>query len=67
MTNYITDEIQNNAIKALGRMIAQPSYNTEAAPNAPFGTGIRLALDEVLKIADELGYQTYVDPEGYYG
>lgn len=67
MTNYITDEIQNNAIQALGRMIAQPSYNTEAAPHAPFGTGIRLALDEMLKIADELGYQTYVDPEGYYG
>ncbi|QIL50730.1 Sapep family Mn(2+)-dependent dipeptidase [Weissella coleopterorum] len=67
MTNYITDEIQNNAINALGRMIAQPSYNTDAAPNAPFGTGIRLALDEILKIAKELGYQTYVDPEGYYG
>ncbi len=67
MTNFISDDVQNSAIAALGRLVAQPSFNTEAKPNAPFGEGIRLALDEVLKIADELGYSTYVDPEGYYG
>ncbi|GKQ42783.1 hypothetical protein RD055328_07060 [Companilactobacillus sp. RD055328] len=67
MTNYITDEIQNSAIKALERLVAQPSFNTEAEPNAPFGKGIRLALDEIIKIADELGFRTYEDPEGYYG
>lgn len=67
MQNYISDDVQKQAIQALSRLVAKPSYNTEAAPNAPFGEGIRAALDEVLKIADELGYQTYVDPEGYYG
>src|SRR5699024_1835778 len=33
----------------------------------PFGKGIRNALDEMMKICDELGFKTYEDPDGYYG
>lgn len=33
----------------------------------PFGKGIQEALEEILEIADKLGFETKIDPEGYYG
>ncbi len=67
MTTVITTEIKNQAVAALKQLIAQPSYNQPAAPGAPFGPGIRQALDLMLKHCQQLGFRTYVDPEGYYG
>lgn len=49
----------------LKRMIQHKSVLNDDAK--PFGKGINGALDEVLKISEELGYNTYRDPEGYYG
>ena len=39
-------------------MVAIPSIRGEAEEGAPFGKGPRQALDEVLAIASELGFQT---------
>ncbi|PWG01057.1 M20 family metallopeptidase [Levilactobacillus bambusae] len=68
----MSDEIvtaveQQGAVEAAERLISQASYLAPAEPNAPFGAGVRHALDEVIAIAAELGFKTYEDPEGYYG
>ena len=67
MDKIVTEVEQDAAVAALKRLISHPSYTTTAAPGAPFGQDIRLALDEVLAICHELGYHTYEDPDGYYG
>lgn len=67
MDKIVTEVEQDAAVAALKRLISHPSYTTAAAPGAPFGQDIRLALDEVLAICHELGYHTYEDPDGYYG
>lgn len=67
MTQYISDDLQKQAISALARLVSHPSTLEAAQPNAPFGQGVRDALDEIIKICDELGFDTYEDPEGYYG
>lgn len=63
----ITDAIKNEAVEALKTLIAQLSYNTPAEEGAPFGKGIRQALEKMLALCDSLGFKTYLDPEGYYG
>lgn len=67
MDKIITEDEQKAAVKTLERLISVPSYNQSAAEGAPFGKGIRNALDEMMKICDELGFKTYKDPDGYYG
>ncbi|MDD1406215.1 dipeptidase [Limosilactobacillus reuteri] len=67
MDKIITEDEQKAAVKTLERLISVPSYNQPAEECAPFGKGIRNALDEMMKICDELGFKTYEDPDGYYG
>ena len=67
MDKIITEDEQKAAVKTLERLISVPSYNQPAEEGAPFGKGIRNALDEMMKICDELGFKTYEDPDGYYG
>ncbi len=67
MTKYVTKQHQEAAVAALKRMISKNSVLAEAAPGAPFGKGIRSALDEIMAICGELGFKTYEDPDGYYG
>lgn len=67
MDKIITEDEQKAAVKTLERLISVPSYNQPAKEGAPFGKGIRNALDEMMKICDELGFKTYEDPDGYYG
>ncbi|SEM91191.1 dipeptidase, putative [Ligilactobacillus sp. WC1T17] len=67
MSELVQAADREAALKALKKMIAVPSYNEPAEPGAPFGPKIKLALAEILKICAELGYQTYQDPNGYYG
>ena len=50
--------IQRALFEGLRRMVAIPSIRGEAEEGAPFGKGPRQALDEVLAIASELGFQT---------
>ncbi len=63
----VQENERQQALAALKRLVAKPSYNEAPAPGAPFGPKIRQALDELMRICDELGYQTYEDPDGYYG
>lgn len=67
MKNVINDSIKEQAVSALKKLIAQPSYLQSSEKGAPFGKGIRLALDDMMKICDNLGFKTYEDPDGYYG
>lgn len=67
MDKIITEDEQKAAVKTLERLISVPSYNQPVEEGAPFGKGIRNALDEMMKICDELGFKTYEDPDGYYG
>ena len=67
MDKIITEDEQKAAVKTLERLISVPSYNQPAEEGAPFGKGIRNALDEMMKVCDELGFKTYEDPDGYYG
>ncbi|WP_113898134.1 dipeptidase [Limosilactobacillus reuteri] len=67
MDKIITEDEQKAAVKTLERLISVPSYNQPAEEGAPFGKGIRNALDEMMKICDELVFKTYEDPDGYYG
>lgn len=69
MIDFISDSVFDSAVASLKRLIAVPSFNSEdsAVAGAPFGVGPRAALDEVLAIADELGFDCFCDPDGYYG
>ena len=57
----------NEFINNCQRLININSVLSVAQEKMPFGQGIDLALDEVLKISQELGYEVYKDPQGYYG
>ena len=52
--------------KDLARLISFPSVLDEEGEK-PFGKGIQGALEAVLEIAKEMGFETTIDPEGYYG
>ncbi|WP_125709984.1 M20 family metallopeptidase [Companilactobacillus zhongbaensis] len=69
MIDFISDSVFASAVASLKRLIAVPSFNSEdsAVDGAPFGVGPRAALDEVLAIADDLGFDCFCDPDGYYG
>ena len=51
----------------LAKLIAINSKNAPAAGNAPFGEGVQLALETALATAEEYGFKTTIDPQGYYG
>ena len=51
-------EVQPMLFDGLRRMVAIPSIRGKEEPDAPFGRGPKQALEEVLKIATELGFQT---------
>lgn len=67
MEKFITKKYQDEAIASLKELVSHASVTSEnAAPGAPFGKDISDALHAVLKIAEDMGFETYVDPEGYY-
>lgn len=51
-------ELEPQLIAAIQRMVAIESVESEALENAPFGLGPKKALDEALKISEELGFKT---------
>ena len=51
-------EVQPMLFDGLRRMVAIPSIRGKEEPDAPFGRGPKQALEEVLKIATELGFHT---------
>ncbi len=66
MTREIVVESRFGEFKDhLSRMIAHKSVYSE--DSLPFGSEIQRSLEEMLKIAEEMGFSTYIDPKGYYG
>ena len=61
------DEHYQQLRDALARLIACPSTEQAAADNAPFGPGVRQALDTALAIAAESGLEVLGDDDGYLG
>ena len=58
------DDIFADYQRDLGRLVSIPSVLEEGG-DAPFGANIQRALEEVLKISEELGFRTFIDPNGY--
>ena len=67
MQKFITEEHKAGAISTLQRLVKVPSYLQDAVPGAPFGQDVLDSLVEGLKIFEEEGFTTFIDPEGYYG
>jgi len=61
------DKKFNDFLSDCKRLIAIPSINAPAEDGMPFGEAINDALVEMIDIASEMGYRTFIDPEGYYG
>lgn len=60
-------KIENDYHQALMQLIEIPSVINENESDGPFGKNIDLALRKTLVICQQLGFQTYYDPKGYYG
>ena len=52
------DEISDEMISGIKRIVQIDSVQREAKPGMPFGEGINTALEETLKLACELGFET---------
>ena len=52
------DEISDEMISGIKRIVQIDSVQSEAKPGMPFGEGVNKALEEALKLARELGFET---------
>ena len=52
------DEISDEMISGIKRIVQIDSVQSEAKPGMPFGEGVNNALEETLKLACELGFET---------
>ncbi len=59
-------ENERNIIEDIRRLVNIPSVQGPAEEGAPFGKGPKAALDEALKMADEMGFETR-NCENYIG
>lgn len=53
-------------LKDLEALVSANSKNAPPEPGAPFGAGIKQALDTMAAIAERMGFLVTVDPDGYY-
>ena len=67
MKNRIKDDVKEQFLTSLQTIISYPSVLNEGENGTPFGQAIQDVLEKTLEIAQEMGFQTYLDPEGYYG
>ena len=61
------EENFSDFLNNLDRVVSIPSYLQEDNSGYPFGENIQKVLEEMLIICRELGFKTFIDPEGYYG
>lgn len=54
-------------LENLKQLVSIPSYYQEDKSSYPFGVNIQKALEKTISLCEELGFKTYIDPEGYYG
>lgn len=67
MKNRIKDDVKEQFLTSLQTIISYPSVLNEGENGTLFGQAIQDVLEKTLEIAQEMGFQTYLDPEGYYG
>lgn len=63
----ITNQVKDDFLASLKTLISYPSVLNEGENGTPFGQAIQDVLEKTLEIAQEMGFQTYLDSEGYYG
>ncbi|WP_253301225.1 M20/M25/M40 family metallo-hydrolase [Spiroplasma endosymbiont of Phyllotreta cruciferae] len=57
----------SEALPKIQDIIQIPSVRSATQPSAPFRIGTKAVLDYAIKLAQELGFKTYQDPENSYG
>ena len=68
MKSFVTKEHQAACIETIQTLISYPSYLRETNTEGTlFGKDIQKVLEKTLEICQDLGFKTYLDPEGYYG
>lgn len=60
------EELGEQLLNSIVDMVQIDSTETQATPEAPFGVGVRKALDAALELADKMGFET-VDVDHYMG
>ena len=65
LLDYI-DENRNRLVEHVRQMVRIDSVEREARDGAPFGPGVKKALDLALSISRDMGFET-VDLDGYIG
>lgn len=66
-TKELVEKIFPTYLEDLEALVRCNSKNEAASEGAPLGTGIKDALDTAIAIAQRMGFQTKIDPDGYYG
>ncbi|MGX7108203.1 M20 family metallopeptidase [Facklamia miroungae] len=67
MDYQLTKDHQKPAIETLKQWISIPSVLDENDSKTPFGQPIQEMLELALATCRDMGMETYIDPEGYYG
>ncbi len=67
MQSFDEEKYKDRMIEDILALVRIPSVIGEEEKGAPFGREIQNALKKALEIAGELGFRTFIDPEGYYG
>lgn len=62
----IVDNFFEDYKKDLARLIEIPSVLDETDSDTPFGKAVQASLEEVVKISEEMGFRTHLDPKGHY-
>ncbi len=65
-TKEVINHLFSDYQEDLAALVAIDSVLDESG-QAPFGQSIQAALETILAIAKKLGFETMIDPEGYYG
>ncbi|MDO4775711.1 MAG: dipeptidase [Aerococcaceae bacterium] len=67
MNTFIKQEHRESCVAAIQTLVSIPSVLNEGENGTPFGQAIQDALEKTLQLTEEIGFRTYIDPEGYYG
>jgi len=65
-TQKVINDLFSDYKNDLSDLVAAPSVLDESGQE-PFGEDIQEVLETILEIAKNLGFETTIDPEGYYG
>lgn len=67
MEYQLTQPVQEQAVTTLQKWLKIPSVLSNDASQYPFGKKIQEALECAIETCHQLGFKTYIDPQGYYG